>query len=75
MNSVTDGRVPWAWHQCPRRFASAGPSAHAIPTGVAVLHYFLLPNINSNCTLNVSYFQKSSNTVIGKCRLCFVRLK
>ena len=33
MKTVPDGRFPRAWHQSPRRFASAGPSAHAIPAG------------------------------------------
>ena len=37
--TVSDGRFPRAWLQSPRRFASAGPSAHAIPAGVAALHY------------------------------------
>ena len=31
--SVTDGRVPRAWLQSPRCFASPGPTAHAIPAG------------------------------------------
>ena len=37
--SVPDGRFPRVWLQSPRRFASAGPSAHTFPAGVAVLHY------------------------------------
>jgi len=38
MISVSDGRFPRAWLQSPRHFAPPGPSAHAIPAGVAVFH-------------------------------------
>ncbi len=55
---VSDGRFPRAWLQSPRRFASAGPLAHAIPAGVAVFHYNPSPTINA-----------SSQTVCQKIRI------
>ncbi len=37
--AVSDGRVPRAWLQSPHHFFLRGPSAHAIPAGVAVFHF------------------------------------